>query len=142
MTTARRAADELELELVRDAGRGDDGVAERRARRAAGVHTVGVKLGEMWVRPQYTSVQAGKVTFVAQSVGKLEHELMVERAPIAMDGPGRPTEEAAQGMIEDMEPGEGGQMTLKLKPGSYVLFCNVTGNYAAGPHVRFTVTGS
>jgi uncharacterized cupredoxin-like copper-binding protein len=108
----------------------------------AGVHTVRVKLGEMWVRPQYTSVQAGKVTFVAQNVGKVEHELMVERAPIAMDGPGRPTEEAAQGMIEDMEPGEGGQMTLKLKPGGYVLFCNVPGHYAAGQHVRFTVTGS
>ena len=108
----------------------------------AGVHTVRVKLGEMWVRPQYTSVQAGKVTFVTQNVGKLEHELMVERAPIAMEGPGRPTEEAAQGMIEDMEPGEGGQMTLNLKPGSYALFCNVAGHYAAGQHVRFTVTGS
>ena len=106
----------------------------------AGVHTVGVKLGEMWVHPQYTSVQAGKVTFRARNVGQLGHELMVERAPIAMDAPGRPTEDAAQGMIEDMEPGEGGQMTLKLKPGSYVLFCNVAGHYAAGQHVRFTVT--
>jgi uncharacterized cupredoxin-like copper-binding protein len=118
------------------------GSASRGQAAPGGVHTVRVKLGEMWVRPQYTSVQAGKVTFVARNTGQVEHELMVERAPIAMDGPGRPTEDAAQGMIEDMEPGEGGQMTVKLEPGSYVLFCNVTGHYAAGQHVRFTVTGS
>jgi uncharacterized cupredoxin-like copper-binding protein len=106
----------------------------------AGVHTVNVQLGEMWVRPQYSSVEAGKVTFAARNVGKVEHELMIERAPIAMDAPGKPNEEAAQGMIEDMEPGQSGQMTLKLKPGSYVLFCNVPGHFAAGQHVRFTMT--
>jgi len=108
----------------------------------AGVHTVQVKLGEMWVRPQYTSVKAGKVTFVASNIGRVAHELMIERMPLKMDGPGRPDEDAAQGMIEDMDPGASGKMTLKLKPGSYVLFCNVPGHYAAGQHVRFTVTGS
>jgi uncharacterized cupredoxin-like copper-binding protein len=107
----------------------------------AGVHTIKVKLGEMWVRPQYTSVQAGKVTFVARNVGQVKHELMVERMPLKMDGPGRPNEEAAQGMIEDLKPGASGRMTLKLRPGSYVLFCNVPGHYAAGQHIRFTVTG-
>jgi uncharacterized cupredoxin-like copper-binding protein len=45
-----------------------------------------------------------------------------------------------QGMIEDMDPGASGKMTLKLTPGSYVLFCNVPGHYAAGQHVRLTVT--
>ncbi len=28
----------------------------------------------------------------------------------------------------------------KLKPGNYVLFCNVSGHYAAGQHIPFTVT--
>jgi uncharacterized cupredoxin-like copper-binding protein len=106
----------------------------------AGVRTVRVKLGEMWVKPDYTSVKAGKVTFVATNTGRVEHELMVERSPLKMDGPGRPNEEAAQGMIEDMEPGKSGRMTLKLTPGTYVLFCNVPGHYAAGQHIRFTVT--
>jgi uncharacterized cupredoxin-like copper-binding protein len=108
----------------------------------AAVRTVKVKLGEMWVRPQYTRVGAGKVTFEASNSGRVAHELMVERMPLKMDGPGRPNEEAAQGMIEDMEPGASGKMTLKLTPGSYVLFCNVPGHYAAGQHARFTVTGS
>jgi uncharacterized cupredoxin-like copper-binding protein len=105
-----------------------------------GVRTIRVKLGEMWVKPDYTSVKAGKVTFAATNTGQLEHELMIERTPLTMDGPGRPNEEAAQGMIEDMGPGESGRMTLKLTPGSYVLFCNVSGHYAAGQHTRFTVT--
>jgi uncharacterized cupredoxin-like copper-binding protein len=108
----------------------------------AGVHTVQVKLREMWVRPQYTSVQAGKVTFVARNTGQVKHELMIERAPLKMDGPGRPNEEAAQGMIEDMDPGRSGRMTLNLTPGDYVLFCNVPGHYAAGQHISFTVTKS
>jgi uncharacterized cupredoxin-like copper-binding protein len=106
-----------------------------------GVRTIHVKLGEMWVRPDYTSVKAGRITFAAANTGQLEHELMIERMPLKMDAPGRPNEEAAQGMIEDMEPGDRGRMTLKLTPGSYVLFCNVAGHYAAGQHIRFTVTG-
>lgn len=106
----------------------------------AGVRTIQVKLGEMWVKPDYTSVKAGEVTFAATNTGQVEHELMIERMPLRMDGPGRPNEEAAQGMIEDMGPGQSGRMTLKLTPGSYVLFCNVSGHYAAGQHIRFTVT--
>jgi uncharacterized cupredoxin-like copper-binding protein len=106
----------------------------------AGVHAIHVKLGEMWVRPQYTSVKAGKVTFAATNAGQVKHELMVERVPLKMDGPGRPNEDAALGMIEDLDPGKGGRMTLKLAPGTYVLFCNVPGHYAAGQHTRFTVT--
>lgn len=106
----------------------------------ADVRTIHVKLGEMWVKPDYTSVKAGKVTFAATNNGQVEHELMVEHMPLKMDSPGRPNEEAAQGMIEDMEPGESGRMTLKLTPGAYVLFCNVTGHYAAGQHIRFNVT--
>lgn len=70
------------------------------------MRTIHVKLGEMWVRPDYASVKAGKVTFAATNTGQLEHELMIERMPLKMDRPGRPNEEAAQGMIEDMEPGK------------------------------------
>ena len=106
----------------------------------AGVRTIHVKLGEMWVKPDYTSVDAGKVTFAATNTGQVEHELMIERMPLKMDGPGRPNEEAAQGMIEDMAPGDSGKMTVTLAPGSYVLFCNVTGHYAGGQHIRFNVT--
>ncbi len=68
------------------------------------------------------------------------HELMIERAPIKLESPGKPDEMAAQGMIQDMKTGQTGQMTVQLKPGNYVLFCNVSGHYAAGQHIPFTVT--
>jgi uncharacterized cupredoxin-like copper-binding protein len=29
---------------------------------------------------------------------------------------------------------------MHLKPGKYMLFCNVQGHYAAGQHTVFTVT--
>ena len=107
-----------------------------------GAHVINVQLGEMFARPSVTSVPAGKVTFKATNTGSLVHELMVERMPIKFDSPGNPTEDAALGMIEDMDPGKSGQMTLKLTPGKYMLFCNVSGHYAAGQHTVLTVTRS
>lgn len=109
---------------------------------AAAARTVSVELGEMYVKPSMRSISAGKVTFTAQNMGKLEHELMVEPAPIKFDAPGKPTEDAATGMIEDMGPGGHGKMSMRLKPGKYVLFCNVPGHYAAGQRTTFTVTES
>ena len=107
---------------------------------AAKTGTVYVQLGDIWVAPTVPSVKSGKVVFKAKNVGKLEHELMVERMPMKFDAPMQPNEDAAQGMIPDMEGGGSGQMTMHLKPGTYMLFCNVEGHYAAGQHMRFTVT--
>ena len=107
---------------------------------AAKTGTVYVQLGDIWVAPTVPSVKSGKVVFKAKNVGKLEHELMVERMPMKFDAPMKPNEDAAQGMIPDMEGGASGQMTMHLKPGKYMLFCNVEGHYAAGQHMVFTVT--
>jgi uncharacterized cupredoxin-like copper-binding protein len=108
---------------------------------AGPAHQVSAQLGDYWVRSDVGSVVAGKVTFTAENVGAVPHELMIERAPIKMEGPGQPVEDAALGMIEDMDPGESGQMTVTLKPGMYMLFCNAPGHYAAGQHTMFRVTG-
>ena len=105
-----------------------------------GPRTVNVALGEMYVRPSRSTITAGKVTFVARNMGMLTHELMIERMPMKMSGPGKPIESAAQGMIADMGHGGTGKMTIKLAPGTYMLFCNVPGHYASGQHTLFTVT--
>ena len=102
--------------------------------------TVNVTLGEMYVKPSRSSITAGKVTFVAHNKGMLMHELMIEKLPMKMSGPGKPVESAAQGMIQDMQGGESGKMTVKLSPGTYELFCNVPGHYASGQHTLFSVT--
>jgi uncharacterized cupredoxin-like copper-binding protein len=54
----------------------------------------------------------------------------------------RPDEAAAQGMIDDLDPGRSGRMTVRLPAADSVLFCSAPGHYAAGRHVPFTVTGS
>lgn len=107
---------------------------------AAAHGTVNVQLGDYWVAPTVSSVKAGNITFFTKNVGRVPHELMVERAPIKFDAPMRPNEDAAQGMIDDMTAGGTGHMTVKLKPGSYVLFCNAPGHYMMGQHILFRVT--
>ena len=109
---------------------------------AAAKGTVYVQLGDFWAAPAVSAVRAGKVTFIARNVGKVQHELMIERMPMTFDAPMQPNEEAAQGMIDDMEAGHSGRLTMNLRPGTYMLFCNIPGHYAAGQHIRFTATAS
>lgn len=111
------------------------------ATSTSGIRVVSSTLGEYWIHPSMTNVRAGKVEFTAKNVGQVTHELMVERMPVKMDGPGQPNEDAALGMIQDMAPGASGKMALNLKPGMYMLFCNITGHFAAGQHTMLRVTG-
>jgi uncharacterized cupredoxin-like copper-binding protein len=104
---------------------------------------VSVKLGEMFVRPSVTQAAAGKVTFHVQNTGTLVHEMIVGKAPIR--GPlatGKMSETTSVGEVAELKPGTTGSVKLSLKPGSYILFCNVPGHFAAGQHVAFTVTKS
>jgi uncharacterized cupredoxin-like copper-binding protein len=103
--------------------------------------TVAVKLGEMFVRPNATTVAAGKVTFQVQNTGKLVHEMIVSKAPVAFpSGAAKASEKTSVGEVAELQPGTSGQTKLNLTPGTYVLYCNVPGHYAAGQHIAFTVT--
>ena len=87
------------------------------------------------------SVPAGKVTFEVTNVAKeTVHEMLV--SPIAgkdavlpfVENENRVNEEASGdlGEVSELDPGKSGSLTLDLKPGLYVLFCNVPGHYTAG----------
>ncbi len=95
----------------------------------------------MGVNIDKKSVPAGKVTFEVTNVAtETLHEMLV--SPIANENvvlpfvanENRIDEEASGdlGEVSELEPGKSGSLTLDLKPGLYVLFCNVPGHFMAG----------
>jgi uncharacterized cupredoxin-like copper-binding protein len=105
--------------------------------------TVRVQLKEFKVVPSVRSVGRGRVVFVARNVGKLKHDFVVLRTNLA---PGklplvgsRAKEVGRQGRTPVFGPGGTRRLALDLKPGKYVLICNVPGHYQAGMRVGFTV---
>ena len=83
----------------------------------------------------------GKVTFSVVNLSKtMIHEMIV--APIKdentilpyIDAENRVDEDKAGdlGEVSELDPGKSGTLTLDMKPGKYVLFCNVPGHYAMG----------
>ena len=87
------------------------------------------------------SVPAGKVTFeVINDSKETQHEMLV--APIAspdavlpyVEAESRVDEEASGdlGEVSELDPGKSGSLTLELKPGLYILYCNIAGHYMSG----------
>ncbi len=87
------------------------------------------------------TVKAGKVTFKVTNTGKdMQHEMLV--APIIDDKTALPfkesesrvDEEAAHdlGEVSELDPGKSGSLTVDMKPGLYILYCNIPGHYTWG----------
>jgi uncharacterized cupredoxin-like copper-binding protein len=95
----------------------------------------------MVIRSDTARVKAGRVTFTAVNQSKnLVHEVLV--APALPEGKTAPYDAKKDkvvekgmhplGEISDLKPGARGKLTLNLKPGTYLLFCNEAGHYKAG----------
>lgn len=93
------------------------------------------------------SVPAGKVTFAVTNASQdTVHEMIV--SPVADGGAlpfvadqNRVDEDGAGhlGEVAELDPGAKGALTLDLKPGTYVLFCNIPGHYQMGMWKTFKV---
>jgi len=94
--------------------------------------------------------KAGKVTFqVKNASSNMVHEFLIvktdmafDQFPINQDNPAVVDEDKLKGVKElssDLDPGMSGKLTMDLKPGRYVVFCNQPGHFAAGMHLVFTV---
>ncbi len=105
--------------------------------------------GMMAIRADTSTVTAGKVTFdVTNASRRLVHEMLV--VAVANADVQLPYDNDDQRIIEDkinslgeteeMQPGASKDLTLDLKPGTYLLLCNIAGHYAAGMWTVLTVT--
>lgn len=103
--------------------------------------TMGLKLSQK-------TAKAGEVTFKVTNTSKeTVHEMLVVPAPA--DGKGFPynAQEAkfdedkagSLGEVEELDPGKSGELTLSLKPGKYILSCNVANHFANGMWTTLTV---
>lgn len=94
-----------------------------------------------------STVQAGTVTLHIHNAGPDDHELIVapqlrNGLPLRSDGFTVNEEAIASsepGSIEPQLPGGSENLVVDLKPGRYVLFCNMEGHYMAGMHTTLVV---
>jgi uncharacterized cupredoxin-like copper-binding protein len=101
----------------------------------------------MGIKLSKKSVKAGEITFeVTNSSKETVHEMLVIPAPA--DGKVPYNENEAKfdedkagslGEVEETDPGKSGQLTLNLKPGKYILSCNVANHFANGMWTTLTV---
>lgn len=101
----------------------------------------------MGIKVDKKTVKAGEVTFKVTNTSKDQiHEMLVVPAPadgkLAYDEKEAKFDEdkaGSLGEVEELDPGKSGELTLTLKPGKYILSCNVANHFANGMWAMFTV---
>lgn len=115
---------------------------------AMGPRTKGMPMAPMGIRVSSQTVPAGEVTFeVTNSSKHMAHEMVISpvkdtKTPLPYDKEGNKVNEDAAGHlgeVAELAPGKKGALKLTLKPGSYILYCNVPGHYAMGMWTLLTV---
>jgi len=103
----------------------------------------------MGVKATPASAAAGIVSFEVTNTSKdTVHEMIVmyladPTKPLPyIDADQRVDEDKAgdKGEVSELDPGASGTLTVALKPGKYLLICNVPGHFASGMWTEFDVT--
>ena len=111
--------------------------------------TIDLSKATMGVRAMPAHAKAGKITFdVTNNSKDTIHEMIVMQLDAAGDAlpyvaaENTVDEDKAgdKGEVSELDPGKSGSLTVELKPGKYLLICNVPGHYASGMWTEFTVT--
>ena len=116
-----------------------------------GMGSVGANMAMamLGVKADVKTVHAGTVTFKVTNASKdIIHEMIL--SPVAADGAALPYSSADYKVIEDaaghlgevseMDPGKTGTLTIDLKPGKYILYCNIPAHFMNGMWTEITVT--
>jgi uncharacterized cupredoxin-like copper-binding protein len=94
------------------------------------------------------TVKPGEVTFEVLNASKdTIHEMIVAKLAdpkkplpyIANEERVDEDKEGDLGEVSELDPGKSGALRLELKPGTYILYCNVPGHYVAGMWTTVTV---
>jgi uncharacterized cupredoxin-like copper-binding protein len=93
-------------------------------------------------------IAAGSVVFHVANRGPDRHEFIVVRVPagglpLRTDGMTISEEKLAPETAGGLEPAESGasrDLSVKLRPGRYEVFCNMSGHFMAGMHAMLVVT--
>jgi len=110
---------------------------------------VSAELYDFGIRLSPQTVAAGEVVFTVRNVSNnTVHEMIVAATSLAPDQlpyqarSNRVEEKKLRslGEVSDLRPGASGHLTLRMKPGTYVLLCNEPGHYKAGMVTVFSVT--
>jgi uncharacterized cupredoxin-like copper-binding protein len=105
----------------------------------------------MQMKLDHDTVVTGPVRFKVTNESKsLVHEMIVLKTdtdPSAFPYDSKKDEAVESklkslGEVSEMKPGKSGSLTLKMKPGSYILYCNQAGHLHGGMWSRFTVTAT
>ncbi len=123
---------------------------------APAAQSLGIKLQDSSLDPSiahmrivldHDTLKPGRVTIQAENQSKSQvHEVIVARDSGAKTLPfdakqDRVIESRVRrlGEISDLPPGKTGKLTLNLKPGNYLLFCNQPGHYKDGMVAKLIV---
>lgn len=107
-----------------------------------------MKMAIMGIDADQKNVPAGKVTFEVTNASKETiHEMIV--TPVANTDavlPYNPNENRVEedqagdlGEVSELDPGKSGTLSIEMKPGTYILYCNVPGHFMAGMWTTITV---
>jgi uncharacterized cupredoxin-like copper-binding protein len=103
---------------------------------------VQVALTDFEVKFAPSTMKAGMITLVGTNEGRaVAHEIRLvktdlpaDQLPLQRDG--RVDEDNSRlttiAVVEDLHPGSSGQVTVTIKPGRYVYFCNEQNHYLIG----------
>ncbi len=83
----------------------------------AGEGEVKIKMTEFKFEPATAEVKAGKVKFELENGGAVEHSFVI----VGTDK-----------KLEAVQPGQSGELEVDLKPGTYLIECDIPGHKEAG----------
>lgn len=125
---------------------GGSSSAESTSTGASSAGGLEIGMGDDFYKPTAVTAKAGKIDVSAVNNGAILHELVLAKTdanpadlPTAPDGSVDEEKVDSPGEIPDVAAGETKSTTFNLKPGKYVMFCNIPGHYAAGMYGSFIV---